>query len=934
MPPVMLKRVDGGFVDPVQDASSKRAQREHTRVAKGFNAMRTGVDDYYSQKSKKGKLSFMQRTHPYTQLQRLAESVRLDPQRGHFKTPGIDSELEDFLQTDYNEFETFGDYFAALHSQLGFQSDYELAHTLVHSVALQFAPTLAERAKGLILARSLDNLTQGALQPDGTPLTVEALVGKVALRLVHEKVRSIVAGKQQGSAYQRAGLLDFFLRDSYVPRPSADVVQWLREQVYPDSLGSGTDTLSYAGPDEDFAERLQRNYFEAKAAAICRFLGLDENQVLRVDRGATTTDFGALFTLTKHGAPEPQEDKDYNEKRLMIAELKALLAHKDVIRTLDSKIAKLEQALRLYDSRPPVAERVAQQLDLLLHSLPSRLKARYLGENSNAPSSFDPRYLGRSFNNLQLQWHALDLDFPADIMPVQEYIEHQRTMDNIHLLVPPGSYFEERLHETRSRLVEERVTDSGDDEELARDRLPRHYVGEDAVTLELDNVDVSPRARHALMMTLNAQTGNENGKMDEEDDEEEAQQASVKELEESFGPGMVSLREVARRTYMSHAQRKADFPLGEQAEAEMAEVDEEQMMGAEPADERGDEEEMEQGDEMTDEDAKKKRKEERMQQIDEDREKVAFLDLYRAKHIDVFNERTEARLQHQLDSVGRPVMWQRATQHSMTMHSERLLSTLMSSASEHVEHFSVIAQLENAREDDLETQFDRLPQDEKKSVTLFRELKRPVYFKHYVAQAFREFYAHNPYDHSHFVEDSLNPNLGFYLGSPIDPNAVATGETARDDLRAYKPRLAVVTPLSATANSRSRPRMNFFGRGKRKTSEAFAVVTSPGTGKVSVNNREFIEYFGLESSRFEVLAPLIMADRTCHVDLKLFVSGGGVSGQATACTVAVAKALVKAFPELQKPFYDNYMMWTDSRQVERKKTGKYKARKSYTYVRR
>ena len=133
---------------------------------------------------------------------------------------------------------------------------------------------------------------------------------------------------------------------------------------------------------------------------------------------------------------------------------------------------------------------------------------------------------------------------------------------------------------------------------------------------------------------------------------------------------------------------------------------------------------------------------------------------------------------------------------------------------------------------------------------------------------------------------------------------------------------------------KTRARINFFGRGTRKSSRAFVVITTPGSGKVLINNREFIEYFSQDHSRYEVLKPLISADKTCEVDLKVFVYGGGVQGQATAASVAVAKALVKAFPELHRAFYEEYMFWIDPRQVERKKTGKYKARKGYTYVRR
>ena len=927
MPPVMLKRVDGGFVDPVQDTASQRGQREHDRASRGFANTRTAVEDYYSHASKKGKLAFFQRTHPYTQLQRLAEATRLDPQRGHFKTPGIDRELHDFLQADFNEFATFADYFAALHRQLGFQTDFQLAQTLVHSVALQLAPGLADQARGIILARGLESFTSGQLQPDGTPLTTDALAGKVALRLVHAKVRAIVAGKQRGSSYERAGLLDFFLRDSYVPRPSSEVVQWLREQVYPDSIGSAPDSLRRTGFGEDFADRLQRNYFEAKAAAVCRFLGLDERAVLRIDGDADHFALGELFSRPRESHQGQAGDQGSEERRLMSVELKALLAHKDVVRTLDAKIAKLEQALRLYDSRPPVADRVSQQLDLLLHALPSKLRARFLGEAPNSPTAFEPRYLGRSFNNLQLQWRAIDLDFPAEIMPVEEYREHQRTLQNVEMLVPPGSYYKERLVEMKSLLQVERVTESGEDDEIDRQRRPQVPSDPEGAKLAVVTKGLGERELQTIERTVESVSVRHNGKMPIaearlQQQKRRAAAASKKTVDEKK-VGLMPLRQVARALFLTRSERRDAYPMGERGrdddEAEAA------GLAAKDAPKPGSRE------------AKKRRRLERLKKADAERASVAFLDLHRRGRIDVFAQRSRAQAVKTINRDGVPFVFPKGYKRGVRMTNERLLNRLMANTSEHQEHFSVVGELENAREDDLETQFDRLPPGEKKSVTLFRELRRPVYFKHYVAQAFREFYAHNPYDHAHFVDDALNPNLGFYLGSPIDPNSLAVDQAGRGDsygLRSFRPRVSAVAPLSREVIARSAPRLHAFGRGKRKSSEAFAVVTSPGTGRVTVNNREFIEYFGLDGSRYEILTPLIMADRTCRVDLKLFVSGGGVNGQATACTVAVAKALVKAFPELQQPFYNSYMLWTDARQVERKKTGKYKARKSYTYVRR
>jgi small subunit ribosomal protein S9 len=121
--------------------------------------------------------------------------------------------------------------------------------------------------------------------------------------------------------------------------------------------------------------------------------------------------------------------------------------------------------------------------------------------------------------------------------------------------------------------------------------------------------------------------------------------------------------------------------------------------------------------------------------------------------------------------------------------------------------------------------------------------------------------------------------------------------------------------------------------GKRKTAVALAWV-SPGTGKVRVNHKSLIEYFDIVEHRERVILPFKMTGTAAEFNLNLKVMGGGVSGQAQAAQLAVSRALTKFFPEVKKDFDRHDMLKRDPRMVERKKTSKYKARKSYTFVKR
>ncbi|MCC7297582.1 MAG: 30S ribosomal protein S9 [Bacteroidia bacterium] len=121
--------------------------------------------------------------------------------------------------------------------------------------------------------------------------------------------------------------------------------------------------------------------------------------------------------------------------------------------------------------------------------------------------------------------------------------------------------------------------------------------------------------------------------------------------------------------------------------------------------------------------------------------------------------------------------------------------------------------------------------------------------------------------------------------------------------------------------------------GRRKAAVARVYLTE-GSGKITVNNREFANYFPLEWHRTSIESPLNLTDNAGKFDIKVNVRGGGQSGQAQAVRLGIAKALVDSNVELKSALRNAGFMTRDSRVVERKKPGQKKARKRFQFSKR
>ncbi|HIX62739.1 MAG TPA: 30S ribosomal protein S9 [Candidatus Halomonas stercoripullorum] len=125
----------------------------------------------------------------------------------------------------------------------------------------------------------------------------------------------------------------------------------------------------------------------------------------------------------------------------------------------------------------------------------------------------------------------------------------------------------------------------------------------------------------------------------------------------------------------------------------------------------------------------------------------------------------------------------------------------------------------------------------------------------------------------------------------------------------------------------------YYGTGRRKTSTA-RVFLKPGTGKITINNRELEQYFGRVTGRMVVRQPLELTETTGQFDIYVTVKGGGSSAQAGAIRHGITRALMDYNEELRPTLRAAGFVTRDAREVERKKVGLRKARRRPQFSKR
>ncbi len=127
--------------------------------------------------------------------------------------------------------------------------------------------------------------------------------------------------------------------------------------------------------------------------------------------------------------------------------------------------------------------------------------------------------------------------------------------------------------------------------------------------------------------------------------------------------------------------------------------------------------------------------------------------------------------------------------------------------------------------------------------------------------------------------------------------------------------------------------VKYAGTGRRKCSVARVVLT-PGTGKISVNKREFANYFTRETDRISILSPLKLTNLDNKFDIAVRVTGGGATGQAGAFKMGLSRAILACDPNTRPILKKASCLTRDDRMKERKKPGQKGARRKFQWVKR
>jgi small subunit ribosomal protein S9 len=127
--------------------------------------------------------------------------------------------------------------------------------------------------------------------------------------------------------------------------------------------------------------------------------------------------------------------------------------------------------------------------------------------------------------------------------------------------------------------------------------------------------------------------------------------------------------------------------------------------------------------------------------------------------------------------------------------------------------------------------------------------------------------------------------------------------------------------------------VQYYGTGRRKSAIA-RVFLRPGTGEWKVNGKKFEEYFVTEQQRVAAKRTLVLTELGGSFDVVTTVKSGGVSAQADAVKMGIARALIEFNPELRKTLKAEGLLTRDARQKERKKYGQKGARKRFQFSKR
>ena len=126
----------------------------------------------------------------------------------------------------------------------------------------------------------------------------------------------------------------------------------------------------------------------------------------------------------------------------------------------------------------------------------------------------------------------------------------------------------------------------------------------------------------------------------------------------------------------------------------------------------------------------------------------------------------------------------------------------------------------------------------------------------------------------------------------------------------------------------------YNGIGRRKSSTARVYINSPGKGEISINGRPFRDYVCRDTLTTIITQPLVVLGVENNYDIKVNVSGGGLTGQAGAIRLGISRALLNINSDYRAILKSKGFLTRDSRKVERKKPGQPGARKKFQFSKR
>lgn len=144
--------------------------------------------------------------------------------------------------------------------------------------------------------------------------------------------------------------------------------------------------------------------------------------------------------------------------------------------------------------------------------------------------------------------------------------------------------------------------------------------------------------------------------------------------------------------------------------------------------------------------------------------------------------------------------------------------------------------------------------------------------------------------------------------------------------------MSETTAAVAATESKSKPQY-VWGVGRRKTAVA-RVRIAPGTGKIEVNGKTINDHFTTETDRKRIFGPLEVTQTGGKMDVWVNAAGGGLTGQAGAMVLGLARALAKYDPSLETALRNHGFLTRDSRMKERKKYGQRGARRRFQFSKR